>query len=69
MGRISRILEVFWLLLGIITLIGVVFLVATNGIREFKLWFLFPVVAFSMYFFRRFMSRKLARMEQNSEDQ
>ena len=63
MVRLSKIMELFWLLLGIVSLIAVLYLVVTQGFSEFKLWFLFPVVAFAMYFFRRFMSRKMKELE------
>lgn len=69
MLRLSKIMELFWLLLGVLTLIAVLYLGATQGFQEFKIWFLFPAVAFAMYFFRRFMRRKMKELEDHQKNQ
>ena len=64
MKALSKFLEVFWLLLGVATLVFVFYLVNQQGFEDSKVYFLFPVIAFSMFFFRRFMRRKLTEMEE-----
>lgn len=60
MDRIARYMEYFWLALAGISSIWSGWLIATEGwgARKHLLWF--PLVCLAMFFYRRFMRRKMA---------
>ena len=62
-------MELFWLVLGVITLVAVCYLAYLHGFAEVKLYFMFPVICFAMFFFRRFMRNKIMLMEERRNKQ
>ena len=64
-NKVGRIMEIFWLSLAIVSLLVVVYLYIRDGISGENLQYLvFPFMAGAMFFFRRFMRKKLERNDQ-----
>ncbi len=61
MERIARIMEAFWLSLAVLSAVWAAYVLAVHGWKEGKAWVLFPAVCTGMWWYRRFMRRKLAR--------
>ena len=59
MDRIARIMEFFWLACGCASAVWVGYLMATEGWQARKLFIWFPLVCFAMFFYRRFMRKKM----------
>lgn len=67
MKTLSKIMEMFWLLLGIVVLGFAVYVWSQSSLEDSKLLFLVSAVGFAMYFFRKFMNRKLTKMTENEQ--
>ncbi len=61
MEKIARFMEMFWLMLAVLTAGWAVYLLATRGWAEGKVWLLFPAVCLAMFGYRRFMRGKMAQ--------
>ncbi len=69
MNKISKAMEFLWLALGIILLVWVLYAVHQGGFAEQKTLFLFPILCFAMFFFRRFMRNKIQLMENRKSNE
>ena len=63
MERIARFMELFWLVLAVLTGGWAVYVVITHGWAAGKVWLLFPAVCLAMFGYRRFMRGKMAQWE------
>lgn len=61
MEKIARFMELFWLVLAILTAGWAAYIVFTHGWEAGKTWLLFPAVCAAMFGYRRFMRGKMAR--------
>ena len=59
LAKMNKILEKFWWLMAIITLVGVIYFSVSQGFDQWKLYYLVPIIAAGMALLRRFMSKKL----------
>jgi hypothetical protein len=73
MFRFARIMEVFWLVLTILTAIWAGYAIATSGWAANKLLTWFPLICLAMFLYRRFTTKKmkawLEREQQERERQ
>ncbi len=60
MDRLARIMECFWLTLGAISAVWTGWQMASVGWTEARVYVLFPLICFAMFFYRRFTRRKMA---------
>lgn len=68
MERISRIMEGFWLVLGVLTAGWAAYVLAMQGWGSGRQWLLFPAVCFAMWGYRRFMRGRMATWAQQQRD-
>lgn len=73
MEKVARIMERFWLVLAVVSAIGVVYILAVHGWEKGRVWLLFPAISVAMWRYRVFMRGKMAqwaerqRMEQEKD--
>ncbi len=60
MDRLARIMEYFWLALGVLSALWMVWQVSMVGWDAGKVYTWFPLICFAMFFYRRFTRRKMA---------
>lgn len=60
MERVALIMERFWLVLGVLSALGVAYYVAAYGWEASKVFIWFPAVALAMFWYRRFMRKRMA---------
>lgn len=69
MKKLARITEILWLVLAVGTAIMAVWKIAEVGFQQGRLWLFFPAITLAMFFFRRFMRRKLEAMEERTRQE
>ncbi|MCC6839490.1 MAG: hypothetical protein IT230_04960 [Flavobacteriales bacterium] len=69
MERIARFMEVFWLVLAVLSLGWAVYLLAVNGWEQGKVWLLFPAISTAMWGYRRYMRGKMAQWAERERQQ
>lgn len=69
MERIARIMEVFWLVLGVLSAAWAVYVLAAQGWSSGRQWLLFPAVCFAMWGYRRYMRDRMAHWARQRRDQ
>ncbi len=73
MERMARIMELFWLVLAFLSAAWAAWVVGTQGWQAGRVFIWFPMVCVAMFFYRRFMRRKMAdwaaRQHQGEADQ
>lgn len=69
MKKLARITELLWLVLAVVTAVMAIWKIANDGFQQGKLWLFFPAITLAMFFFRRFMRRKLEAMEERAREQ
>jgi membrane protein implicated in regulation of membrane protease activity len=62
-------MEIFWLSLGVVTLIAVLYLNFTQGTEKYAFYFVFPLIAFMAYLGRRFMRKRMEKTIRMKEEQ
>lgn len=74
MHQYNKIMLYFWLFLGVFVAIGVTYMGITEGFSKWMTSYTFSVLAFLMFFMRRYMIRRmekhtayLAEQEKNKE--
>ena len=68
MLKFARIMEVFWLVLAILTAIWAGYTISTEGWQAGKLLVWFPLVCLAMFLYRRFTTKKMkAWMEREQQ--
>lgn len=67
MRKLSKVMELFWLLLAIATAAGAIWAIATDGWVQSRQWLFFPAIALTMYLFRRITRRKLEAMDDRAK--
>ena len=60
MEKIARIMEVFWLVLAVLTAAWAVYVLAMQGWVVGRQWLLFPAVCFAMWGYRRYTRGRMA---------
>lgn len=60
MERIARIMEIFWLVLAIVSAAWVGWLAVAHGWAGTRIYAWFPLVCLAMFVYRRFTRRKMA---------
>jgi hypothetical protein len=58
MNRINKFLEVFWLVISIISIIAVIYVYTKIGKEDNFIILFFPVISVAMFIFRRYMSKR-----------
>ncbi|HQV38706.1 MAG: hypothetical protein IPO60_17505 [Flavobacteriales bacterium] len=61
MERIARFMEMFWLVLAVLTAGWAAYVLYVHGWEAGKVWLLFPAVCSAMFGYRRFMRGRMAR--------
>ncbi len=73
MERMARIMELFWLLLAFLSAGWAAWVISTQGWQSGRVFIWFPMVCVAMFFYRRFMRRKMtdwaARQQQEQAGQ
>lgn len=59
MNRLNKFLEVFWLIISIVSIGLVVYVYSSIGIEDNLILMFFPVIAIGMYVFRKRMSKRM----------
>ena len=67
----NKIMQLFWLALGIVTIIAVTFLGFRDGFERWSSYYVFGLFAILLYFVRRFMMKRMIKHQQflNGENQ
>jgi hypothetical protein len=63
MRKLNKLMEHFWLALAVGTATAALWVIFTEGFSVGGQWLWFPVIAFSMFVFRRFTRKKLEAMD------
>jgi len=58
--RVFFILEIFWLIVGILGLGAGIYETILNGLKESWMFFLISAIGFGMYFMRRNLRKKMS---------
>jgi len=58
MNKLNRFLEVFWLIMSVVSIILVVYVYASIGPEGNWMLMLLPVITIAMYVFRRSMAKR-----------
>ncbi|HMN04781.1 MAG TPA: hypothetical protein PKD45_03565 [Flavobacteriales bacterium] len=61
MEKLARIMEIFWLVLAVISGVWAIYVLAVHGWDKGRVWLLFPAVATAMWGYRRFMRGRMAQ--------
>lgn len=73
MKTYNKIMELFWLAMGGVTALIVIYLIITEGWSKNQMYLIFPGICFMMFFARRFMRRRMEKhlkwMEENAKNQ
>ncbi|MCB0774109.1 MAG: hypothetical protein KJZ58_00750 [Flavobacteriales bacterium] len=71
MEKIARFMELFWLVLAVLTAIWALYILTVQGWAAGKVWLLFPAVCTAMWGYRRFMRGRMAQWaeRQRMEDE
>ncbi len=71
MEKIARFMELFWLVLAVLTAIWALYILTVQGWAAGKVWLLFPAVCTAMWGYRRFMCGRMAQWaeRQRMEDE
>ncbi|MCU0320065.1 MAG: hypothetical protein MUE88_08305 [Flavobacteriales bacterium] len=64
MNKLARFMEHFWLAVAIGTGLVAIWMTVLEPGREALQWWVFPLIALAMFFFRRFTRRRLEAMEE-----
>jgi hypothetical protein len=57
----NKIMLYFWLVVGVVSLIIVSFNSITIGIEKWGMYFSMPIIAFLMFFFKRWMMKRMEK--------
>jgi hypothetical protein len=68
MEKIARFMEMFWLVLAVVTAAWAVYVLITHGWATGRTWLLFPAVCGAMFGYRRFMRGRMEQWEQQQRD-
>lgn len=60
MDRLARIMEYFWLTLGLVSALWTGWQISEVGWAQAKVYAWFPLICFAMFLYRRFTRRKMA---------
>jgi len=61
MNKLARIMELFWLVLGVVSALWTAWQVHLSGWPAAKVYTWFPMVCFAMFLYRRFTRKKMAQ--------
>ena len=59
MDKLARIMEFFWLTLGVVSALWTAWQIHLLGWAEANVYTWFPLVCFAMFFYRRFTRKKM----------
>lgn len=59
----NKIMQLFWLATGIVTIIAVTYLGFTEGFERWASYYIFGVFAILLFFIRRFMMKRMVKHE------
>lgn len=69
MGTYNKIMQMFWLIVGLVTIIGVTFLGFRDGFERWSSYYVFGFFAILLYFVRRFMMKRMVKHQQFLDEQ
>lgn len=69
MERIARFMELFWLVLAVLSAGWALYMLVQHGWELGRTWLLFPLVSTAMWGYRRFMRRKMAQWAEREREQ
>ena len=64
MKAYNKIMQLFWLATGIVTIIAVTYLGFTQGFERWASYYIFGVFALLLYFIRLFMMKRMVKHEE-----
>ncbi len=67
MDKIARMMEYFWLALGVVSTGVATYIAIAHGWAAGRVFFWFPLVCFAMFFYRRFMRKKMKEWAERRE--
>ena len=69
MLKFARVMEIFWLVLTVLTAVWAIYALITSGWQNNKLLLWFPLICFAMYLYRRFTTQKMKVWMEREEQQ
>jgi membrane protease YdiL (CAAX protease family) len=63
MNQYHKIMEVFWLLIAVVSLAYAMYMAGQSSFEESSMYFLFPVVAGILFSLRYFMRKRFEKMK------
>lgn len=65
MKMYNKIMEVFWLIMGVVSFAIAIYHVSTLGLSDAYLYLLIPILPWGMYYLRRSYRKKMENKENN----
>ena len=69
MERYNQIMLYFWLLVGVFALVAVTYFGSIEGFAKWAYYYIFAVLAFLMFFMRRYMIRRMKKHMEYLQEQ
>jgi len=69
MNSYNKIMLYFWLALGIVGMVYTTFLCITGGFRSYSFYYIPVLIAFMMFFFKRWMMKRFEKHSAFLEEQ
>lgn len=69
MDKLARIMEFFWLTLGMLSTIWTAWQIHLFGWADAKVYTWFPMICFAMFFYRRFTRKKMAQWAERKRNE
>ncbi|RYM32363.1 hypothetical protein ERX46_13860 [Brumimicrobium glaciale] len=64
MGTYNKVMQMFWLVVGVVTIIAVTFLGFRDGFERWSSYYIFGFFAILLYFVRRYMMKRMEKHQQ-----
>ncbi|PKR79691.1 hypothetical protein CW751_13710 [Brumimicrobium salinarum] len=68
MKTYNKIMQFFWLAMGLVTIVAVTYMGLTDGFDRWASYYFFGVLALLLYFVRRFMMKRMEKHEAYLEE-
>lgn len=69
METYNKIMQFFWLAVGLITIIVVTYFGFTEGFERWKGYYIFGIFAILLFFVRRYMMKRMVKHQQFLDEQ
>lgn len=69
MKAYNKLMQIFWLAIGILVLVVVTYKGITSGFDRWATYYIFALVSFFMFFIRRYMMRRMKKHQAFLDEQ